>query len=181
MIEEQALMTTLANQMISPPAFSFHTEPTTTTKTTTTASNTINTPSLPAPTATTATTITTQQQSPISQSLSTPPRPLLSPPQQSTNNPEPHSPLEDPDLVGPVAAAAARERRLYMAHELHLQRQRDEAEAQALREDSRRWDFLLAQMTDWKDREQSWKTFERKMQSRNTRSSARKVLFRFWK
>ena len=170
MIEEQALMTTLVNQMIFPSFNLSATEPFESA-----------TPDIPilesspllasitqvssAPTATAATTTPTQQ-------------PLPAPALFSA--PEPLSPLEDPDLVGPAAAAVARERRLYISHELRLQRQRDEAEAQALREESKRWDFLLSQMTDWKDREQTWKAFSKKMHGRN-KSSTRSVLFRFWK
>ena len=83
------------------------------------------------------------------------------PQQQKSPPPEPEtpvSPLEDPDLVGHVAASAARERRLYLARTVAERRQHD---ARALRDEDRSWDFMLAQMADWKERERSWERFRR--------------------
>ena len=67
----------------------------------------------------------------------------------------PQSPLEDPDLVGPEAAARARERRIYMA--------RCNNDAEALKQENKSWDFMLAQMGDWKEREKSWEQFRREV------------------
>ncbi|MCJ1370625.1 hypothetical protein MMC20_001838 [Loxospora ochrophaea] len=64
----------------------------------------------------------------------------------------PISPLEDPDLVGAEAAERAKTRRLYIA------RCNDE---EALRQENKTWDFMLAQMADWKEREKSWDKFRR--------------------
>ncbi|KAK4086920.1 hypothetical protein Purlil1_8654 [Purpureocillium lilacinum] len=59
-------------------------------------------------------------------------------------------PLEDPYLVGEVAAAQARRERLA----------RESGEDVLLRED-RQWDWLLAQMKSWDERERSWAKFRR--------------------
>lgn len=56
-------------------------------------------------------------------------------------------PLEDPELVGQEAADRARRERL-----------RREGDEVLMRED-KRWDWMLAQMDDWKIREKSWKSF----------------------
>ena len=64
-------------------------------------------------------------------------------------------PLEDPDLVGPTAARQARERRLYLA--------KHEREQAAMRQEAKSWDFMLAQMADWKEREKSWDNFRREV------------------
>ncbi|KAI1851164.1 hypothetical protein JX265_013282 [Neoarthrinium moseri] len=57
-------------------------------------------------------------------------------------------PLEDPYLVGEEAAANARRERLA----------RESGDDILIRED-RRWDLFLAQMNDWDQRQESWKTF----------------------
>ncbi len=64
------------------------------------------------------------------------------------------NPLEDPDLVGHEAAARARAQRLYM------RRCNDE---EALRQEKKTWDFMLAQMADWKERERSWEKFRKEV------------------
>ncbi|MCJ1353195.1 MAG: hypothetical protein MMC33_003180 [Icmadophila ericetorum] len=64
-------------------------------------------------------------------------------------------PLEDPDLVGPTAARQARERRLYLA--------KHEREQAAMKQEVKSWDFMLAQMADWKERERSWDNFRREV------------------
>ena len=56
---------------------------------------------------------------------------------------------EDPYLVGEEAAAKAREDRL-------ARRQRGE---EVLRQEDKKWDFFVAQMADWEERERSWKRF----------------------
>ncbi len=63
-------------------------------------------------------------------------------------------PLEDPDLVGPEAAARARVQRLYM---------QTCKEEEALRLESKTWDFMLSQMGDWKEREKSWEKFRKEV------------------
>lgn len=64
------------------------------------------------------------------------------------------NPLEDPHLVGPEAAARAKAQRLYM------RRCHDE---EALRQEQKTWDFMLAQMADWKERERSWEKFRKEV------------------
>ena len=64
------------------------------------------------------------------------------------------NPLEDPHLVGHEAAARAKAQRLYM------RRCNDE---EALRQENKTWDFMLAQMADWKEREKSWEKFRREV------------------
>ncbi|KAF1987398.1 hypothetical protein K402DRAFT_47579 [Aulographum hederae CBS 113979] len=66
-----------------------------------------------------------------------------------TTTERPHNPLEDPILVGEAAAARAREERLY----------RENCRDEALRNEGKAWDFLLAQMMDWEERERSWGRF----------------------
>ncbi|OAA48573.1 hypothetical protein NOR_01823 [Metarhizium rileyi] len=59
-------------------------------------------------------------------------------------------PLEDPYLVGEVAAAQARRERLA----------RESGDDILVRED-RQWDWLLVQMRSWDERERSWARFRR--------------------
>ncbi len=66
----------------------------------------------------------------------------------------PAYPLEDPDLVGPEAAERARVQRLYM---------QTCKEEEALRLESKTWDFMLSQMGDWKEREKSWEKFRKEV------------------
>ena len=63
----------------------------------------------------------------------------------------PRSPLEDPQLVGEEAAARARDQRLY--------RERCLRGEEALRNENKGWDFMMAQMADWEERERSWMRF----------------------
>ena len=72
----------------------------------------------------------------------------------------PVSPLEDPDLVGHAAATAARERRLYMTQCIQ--------ERGALKQESRGWDFMLSQMSDWHERERSWDSFKQNVEQKKT-------------
>ena len=67
-------------------------------------------------------------------------------------------PLEDPELVGTVAATAARERRLYM--------EKCSSEREALRQENKSWDFMLGQMSDWQERERSWEGFKKNVEGR---------------
>lgn len=64
---------------------------------------------------------------------------------------EPPNPLEDPYLVGEEAAAAARAQRIY--REMCLRGD------EAIRYEGKTWEFMLAQMADWEERERSWKKF----------------------
>lgn len=61
--------------------------------------------------------------------------------------------LEDPDLVGEVAAEEARQERL-----------RRENGWNVLQAEDKRWDWLLAQMSDWEERDKSWKKFRQELE-----------------
>ncbi|ROV87818.1 hypothetical protein VSDG_09593 [Cytospora chrysosperma] len=67
-------------------------------------------------------------------------------------------PLEDPYLVGEVAAARARRERLAR-----------ENGDDVLHSEDRRWDWFLAQTKDWEERDVSWKQFRREMQQTTSR------------
>ncbi|ROV95432.1 hypothetical protein VMCG_08524 [Cytospora schulzeri] len=67
-------------------------------------------------------------------------------------------PLEDPYLVGEVAAARARRERLAR-----------ENGDDVLHSEDRRWDWFLAQTKDWEERDVSWKQFRRDMQQTTSR------------
>ncbi|KAM3498142.1 hypothetical protein MY10362_008529 [Beauveria mimosiformis] len=60
-------------------------------------------------------------------------------------NDETFRPLEDPYLVGEQAAAEARRERLAR-----------EGPRTTLQQEERQWDWLLAQMSGWEERERSW-------------------------
>ncbi|MCJ1464492.1 hypothetical protein MMC07_003105 [Pseudocyphellaria aurata] len=96
---------------------------------------------------------------PTIQSLRTVPEESNPTPPQSrpiTSDSEQHmSPLEDPELVGPEAAAHATARRRCA-----------EEQALLLKEEQQSWDFMLAQMADWKERERSWEGFRRGVQEK---------------
>ncbi|OCK76716.1 hypothetical protein K432DRAFT_385224 [Lepidopterella palustris CBS 459.81] len=61
------------------------------------------------------------------------------------------NPLEDPYLVGEEAAGRARAQRIY--REMCLRGE------EAVRYEGKAWEFMLAQMADWKEREESWGQF----------------------
>lgn len=61
---------------------------------------------------------------------------------------------EDPYLVGEEAATQAR-----------LDRQRRENGWGVLEKEDRRWDWLLAQMSDWEERGKSWKKFRKELEN----------------
>jgi hypothetical protein len=84
---------------------------------------------------------------------------------------EPFSPLEDPALVGEAAAAHAKSSRLYRENVM-----RDPLEA--LRYESKGWDFMLGQMRDWDEREQSWNNFRRDLNCGRRMKLARRIGFR---
>ncbi|CAJ2504266.1 Uu.00g116600.m01.CDS01 [Anthostomella pinea] len=75
-------------------------------------------------------------------------------------------PLEDPYLVGEVAAARARRERLA----------RQNGDDILIREDMR-WDWFLSQMNDAQERERSWANFRQSYESRGRSKLAR----RFWR
>ncbi|KAI9755897.1 MAG: hypothetical protein M4579_004111 [Chaenotheca gracillima] len=60
---------------------------------------------------------------------------------------------EDPYLVGGEAAARAKEERL----------QRVRRGEEVLRQEDKAWDFMIAQMADWDERERSWTNFRREL------------------
>jgi hypothetical protein len=66
-------------------------------------------------------------------------------------NTTPLSPLEDPYLVGEEAAEQARTQRIY--REMCLRGE------EAVRYEGKAWEFMLAQMADWEERERSWRRF----------------------
>ncbi len=61
--------------------------------------------------------------------------------------------LEDPGLVGEVAAEEARQER--------LKRERGWG---VLEQEDRRWDWLLAQMSDWEERDKSWRKLREELE-----------------
>ncbi|KAG5988321.1 hypothetical protein E4U52_006699 [Claviceps spartinae] len=73
-------------------------------------------------------------------------------------------PLEDPYLVGEVAAAQARRDRLL----------RETGDDILLRED-RQWDWLLAQMRGWEERERSWARFRRDFEGVQRKKLLRRI------
>ncbi|OBT40417.1 hypothetical protein VE00_08851 [Pseudogymnoascus sp. WSF 3629] len=74
-------------------------------------------------------------------------------------------PEEDGVLVGVEAAGRAR-------------RERERREGvEVLEREDRRWDWLLAQMNDWDEREKSWKKFKEKKQRTKTERVARRLGF----
>ncbi|KAF2877414.1 hypothetical protein BDV95DRAFT_601812 [Massariosphaeria phaeospora] len=68
---------------------------------------------------------------------------------------EPHNPLEDPYLVGEVAARRARAQRVYREMCLHGE--------ETIRYENRSWDFMWGQMGDWEERQKSWKSFRNRV------------------
>lgn len=77
----------------------------------------------------------------------------------------PVSPFEDPSLVGEEAAQRARAQRLY--------REKCRRGEEALRHESKAWDFMLAQMADWEERQRSWGQF--KTQVKRTKLLSRRI------
>jgi hypothetical protein len=60
---------------------------------------------------------------------------------------------EDPHLVGEEAAEEARQERL-----------RRENGWEVLEQEDKRWDWLLAQMSDWEERDKSWKKYRKDLE-----------------
>ncbi|KAK8917282.1 hypothetical protein H634G_09128 [Metarhizium anisopliae BRIP 53293] len=73
-------------------------------------------------------------------------------------------PLEDPYLVGEVAAAQARRERLA----------RESSDDILVRED-RQWDWLLAQMRSWDERERNWARFRREVEHTQRKKLLRRI------
>lgn len=76
----------------------------------------------------------------------------------------PLRPLEDPYLVGEVAAEEARRERLA----------RETGDDVLIRED-RQWDWLLAQMKDWDERDKSWIRFRREVETRQLKKLLNRI------
>ncbi|KAG6023817.1 hypothetical protein E4U40_003733 [Claviceps sp. LM458 group G5] len=83
--------------------------------------------------------------------------------QTETTQPEAR-PLEDPYLVGEVAAAQARRDRLLR-----------ETEDDILLREDRQWDWLLAQMRGWEERERSWARFRRDFEGVQRKKLLRRI------
>ncbi|QDS69718.1 hypothetical protein FKW77_009922 [Venturia effusa] len=80
----------------------------------------------------------------------------------------PFRPLEDPALVGEVAAARAKSSRLYRETIM-----RDPLEA--LRNENKSWDFMHHQMRDWDERQQSWTNFRKEVSCGRRTKLARRI------
>lgn len=63
---------------------------------------------------------------------------------------------EDPYLVGEEAAEQNRQERLKRENGLSV-----------LELEDKRWDWLLSQMRDWEDRDQSWRNFRKDIERGN--------------
>ncbi|KAF2423772.1 hypothetical protein EJ08DRAFT_700889 [Tothia fuscella] len=77
-------------------------------------------------------------------------------------------PREDPELVGEMAAQRAKEQRLYR------EKCKNDPKA-ALSYESKGWDFMLAQMKDWEEREQSWSNFRNDIAGGRRKMLARRI------
>ncbi|KAG6005455.1 hypothetical protein E4U21_007924 [Claviceps maximensis] len=73
-------------------------------------------------------------------------------------------PLEDPYLVGEVAAAQARRDRLLR-----------ETEDDILVREDKQWDWLLVQMRSWEEREKSWSRFRRELENTQRKKFFRRI------
>ncbi|TAQ83135.1 hypothetical protein B7494_g8541 [Chlorociboria aeruginascens] len=72
--------------------------------------------------------------------------------------------IEDPHLVGQEVADRNREERL-----------RRENGWAVLEEEDKRWDWLLAQMSDWEERDKSWKKFRKELEGGKRARLARRL------
>ncbi|KAF2805542.1 uncharacterized protein BDZ99DRAFT_501749 [Mytilinidion resinicola] len=79
----------------------------------------------------------------------------------------PTSPLEDPYLVGEEAAGRARQQRIY--REMCMRGE------EAVRLESKTWDFMLGQMADWEERERSWGKFRETVKTGRTKLLGRRI------
>jgi hypothetical protein len=71
---------------------------------------------------------------------------------ETPSTPEPYSAIEDPYLVGEAAASRARSARLYREKCLRGE--------EGLRYEERSWNFMVAQMADWEERDRCWRRFK---------------------
>ncbi|KAI9889891.1 MAG: hypothetical protein M1814_004726 [Vezdaea aestivalis] len=67
-------------------------------------------------------------------------------------------PAEDPYIVGTEAAERTKKERL-------VRLRREEGE-ELLEKEKKSWDFLIAQMADWDERERSWANFQKRLDGR---------------
>lgn len=72
--------------------------------------------------------------------------------------------LEDPYLVGEEAAEKNRQERLKRENGWGV-----------LEMEDRRWDWLLAQMSDWEERDKSWKKFRKELECGKRAKLARRL------
>jgi hypothetical protein len=72
--------------------------------------------------------------------------------------------LEDPHLVGEIAAEEARQERL-----------RRENGWNVLEAEDKRWDWLLAQMSDWEERDKSWRKFREELEGGKRHKLAKRL------
>lgn len=73
-------------------------------------------------------------------------------------------PLEDPYLVGEVAATRARQERISR-----------ESGDDILEREDRQWDWFLAQMKDWDERERSWVRYRREVDTGHRKKLLRRI------
>jgi hypothetical protein len=71
---------------------------------------------------------------------------------------------EDPYLIGEEAAEQNRQERL-----------KRENGWNALELEDKRWDWLLSQMNDWEDRDQSWRKFRKGIERENKGKLAKRL------
>ncbi len=69
---------------------------------------------------------------------------------------------EDPELVGEVAAEENR-------------RKREGSLKDVLEKEDKRWDWLLAQMSDWEERDKSWKKFREEVERGKSTKLAKRL------
>ncbi|CAI6337684.1 unnamed protein product [Periconia digitata] len=112
--------------------------------------------------------------SPSSSSSANPPHQPLLPayPVRVGSNTEPLNPLEDPYLVGEEAADRHRAARVY--REMCLRGE------EAAAHESRSWDFMMGQMSDWEERRRSWKGFRKSVGNARGVLGRRLVIGRAW-
>ncbi|KAH6697464.1 hypothetical protein F5X68DRAFT_186375 [Plectosphaerella plurivora] len=90
-------------------------------------------------------------------------------PEPSSSSARAHRHLEDPHLVGEEAAALARRRRLA----------RERGNDILIQED-RQWNWFLAQMGTWEERDRSWTRFRQEIDSGQRRKLSRRLAGRLF-
>lgn len=129
------------------------------------------------PTTTTSTSTSTTATTPTTSSLLLPltdpsPQTQSAYPVRVGSSSDPHTPLEDPYLVGEEAADRARQQRVY--REMCLRGE------EAARFESRSWDFMMGQMSDWEERNRSWKGFRKSVGNAKGVLGRRLAIGRAW-